>query len=255
MQFTGEEIRKARAANIYSSYAQVETFKKSRKDNIIKSNTFLSPQLVEAIGEDEFYSELLLNVKKNTDASGWRTAITKNELFKSQEEDLSEVGKAFEELEKGEVFDALTSSNGGDDRTLIFSKTGKEVKEKMEAFRTELQTVRVDLVTKMAALEQTIGTAPDSERISYSVKTIKTKKYSWQAYNSIPVSETPSYMPMPKSDPVYDAQRKAMDQYNDLSYELEKVDEDLEAIRIADANIEEGKSYKFNIRQLSALGF
>lgn len=246
-KFFGQDIRSLRAANIYQSYLEVEALKKSKNDNIVKSNTFLSPQLIAAC-EDEVLRDLILGVKKNI-----MSVEAMEQIFKSEGDELD---KAFEELDKGEIFDALAASNGGDDKTLVFNKTGKDVKEKIKALQGELETTKSDIVAKMAGLEQTIGIAPDSERISYSVKTIKTKRYSWRACDTIcSAQEQPSYMPQPKPDPTYDAKRKAIDEYNDFSYELEKVAEDLEAIRIADANIEEGKNYKFNIRQLSSLGF
>lgn len=155
-------------------------------------------------------------------------------------------------LEKGGVVDSLTYGSSGE--KFAFPKTGKEIAGKLLGLAVTINKQEAELTAKMDLLEEEIGESPDSENASYSLKSVKVPRYSYDYYSKPCLKEE---VPVIQQSDIEHEKTlyQLCQQYNDLSYRLMGLKEDLESIRVITENIEPGKKYMLSVGQLSSLGF
>jgi hypothetical protein len=110
----------------------------------------------------------------------------------------------------------------------------------------KLDAAKTIIVAKMAALVELIGSDPNESRNSYLFKSILVARYSYdlcqQPYDRVSGS-TPDQTDI----------NKYCCQYNDLSYSLCGIEEDILTCNTIANNVEDKKKYTFSISQLAAI--
>jgi hypothetical protein len=166
------------------------------------------------------------------------------------------IKKAFkDELEKGEVSDLIAGYGSPD--TFKFTKKGSEILANLDTLSANLAAKVAGLNSRMTTLETAIGEAPTEDYTSYTWKTVVVKRYAWGRYYSNENSKTTTIYPVDGGGNTEPAllDKEQCNAYNDCSYTLRSLMEDLEAVRILKGNIEPKKSYTLTTKQLITLGF
>lgn len=150
-----------------------------------------------------------------------------------------------EEIRKGEISDRLANGYGAGSEPIKFTKTGSEIKEKLPTIVSVLTNEKIVLLSSMAQLKTQIGCEPSD---SYSSKKFNLLRYPYK------MSEAP-YDPMNHCYLDATDQNKWCAAYNEACWKLLDIEQDLEAITVMSANLEDAKKYDLSVGQLVALQF
>jgi hypothetical protein len=174
-------------------------------------------------------------------------AHEKQELKKSQKLTDFERSQFDEIIQKGDISSEIINSYGGETK-LTFDKTGKEIREKIPSIIASLEAQKNSLEAQMGIYKAQAGIEPDEVRESYRIKTISCPRYSYG------LSE-PKYDRESGSYEETTAQNIACSKYNAASYMWFGIAEDIEMIKVIEANLVDSKKYTLSVNQLIALNF
>ena len=149
-------------------------------------------------------------------------------------------------LEKGEISNSLSGYWGNGQNKIEFTKTGKEIKEKIPTIIQLLQDKLAELATQMAVYKKEAGSEPCSPMTSSVLKYLEgynnytwDDTYKWDKDHGV------------ESKPVDNPMRK----YNNACYVALSVAEDIATLKAMKNNVSDKKSYELSLNQLLALGF
>lgn len=165
--------------------------------------------------------------------------------------DTLEKGKDSDQLEKGKIEDALYYG----DVKITFSKTGKQIKEKLAAIKNAENLKLEDLKKSLDDMEDTLCYKP-TEKPYNEKDDIFYKTFKWDMTypqdscnnNVIQFNETQSGS-LTVED--CDLNRK----WNDCVYSYRDTKREIDAINLLEENLEDGKKYELNARQMLNFGF
>jgi hypothetical protein len=150
-------------------------------------------------------------------------------------------------LQKGEISDTLASGYGAGSKPIVFTKTGKEIKEKVPAILASLEAQKITIEAQLTAFQTAAGVVPTKENSRRYSKNVPFLRYEYTQCE-------PEYLGnntyAPKTD-----QMDACNKYNSLAYIYNDVLDDIDAINIISANVEDNKKLELSVSQLIALNF
>lgn len=154
-----------------------------------------------------------------------------------------------EDIRKGEIMDRLANGYGSGE-ALKFTKTGKEIKEKVPSIMEALNTAKTTTLTQLTILKAQIGCEP-SDSFSSNLEKIGLEitllRYPYAMCDSVKDPNSGTW--------VRDAKAEACSKYNDLCWQLIDIEKDIKALHIIKENVDDGKKYELTVSQLVALQF
>lgn len=161
-------------------------------------------------------------------------------------------GKDADQLEKGKIKDALYYS----ELKIVFSKTGKEIKEKLATIKAKENSKLIDIEAKLSNLEDKLTHQP-TEKYSYEDADDTYKTFKWEMTY---VSENASNNNVVKfndtdSGTLSNDECKLNREWNDLVYSYRDVKGEIDSINLLEENLEENKKYELTARQMLNFGF
>lgn len=184
-------------------------------------------------------------------------------------EEIEKGGAEEEGIEKSDILNAVSSYGN----PIKFTKTGKEIKEKLKGVRSEKEAVLSQAKKDADEILEDCGTSPSTEVPTYWTGELKLdvgyKMYDWnQTYYNEKVSNgvggfyTSSLSPTQQKEkekkdnsPETEAQAECRRNYNNKVRVIAEVMTDIKAIDILDENLKDGSSYQLDPRQIIAFGF
>ena len=163
-----------------------------------------------------------------------------------------EKGKDADQLEKGKIKDALYYS----ELKIVFSKTGKEIKEKLATIKAKENSKLIDIEAKLSNLEDKLTHQP-TEKYSYEDADDTYKTFKWEMTY---VSENASNNNVVKfndtdSGTLSNDECKLNREWNDLVYSYRDVKGEIDSINLLEENLEDNKKYELTARQMLNFGF
>lgn len=159
----------------------------------------------------------------------------------------SEVDALNDMIEKGEISDTLGSGYGAGSKPVTFNKKGSEIKAKIPEISAALETQRAEVEVKLNTLLAQIENEPTEERSRRYSKQTSYKRFAWEVCE-----------PKSLGNGMYGERTGQMDlcnKYNSLLYIHSDLMDDIDALKILNTNMEDGKNYELSVSQLVALNF
>ena len=156
-------------------------------------------------------------------------------------------------IQKGDIANEFPSYG---DKQMTFSKTGKEIKEKLTSKRSMCEAAKTTLAALMVKLLADLkekGHEP-TKNPSDMVKTVGGDGIHGTDFPMFRYRQFEKYGDETNSEYVdCDESRKMMQQYNEACYKFNGVERDIKVIDIMLANMKDKQKYKLNIRQLATI--
>jgi hypothetical protein len=178
-------------------------------------------------------------IKKQIHSSYHNTNVTGSRFSKSEVDALNDM------LVKGEISDALVSGYGAGNQPMIFTKTGKEIKEKIPAIIASLEAQKITLEAQITALKTVAGIEPTNPTGRRYAKEVPFARYDYKVCE-------PEYL----GNNNYAQKTEQMDvcsKYNALIYVYNDILDDIDALNAINSNVEDSKKYQFTVSQLIAM--
>lgn len=148
-------------------------------------------------------------------------------------------------IEKGMISSQLANGYGVNE-PLKFTKTGKELKEKLPTVIASLNAEKASLEAQMVIIRQKLGIDPSVAYNSYTVKGLVFYRYPWEMCDRAYDSMTQKYADATEENIL-------CNQYNSLCSVCMDVCEDIACAEVIMANVEDNKKYTLSVNQLVAL--
>jgi hypothetical protein len=178
---------------------------------------------------------------KNQIFGSYTNTETKSRFTKSESESLNEM------IKKGEISDTLASGYGAGSKPFVFTKTGKEIKDKVPSILASLEVQKVTLEAQLTALQAAAGIVPTRENSRRYSKTSAFLRYEYSLCE-------PEYLGNNQYATKTD-QMDACNKYNSLVYLYNDILDDIDSINVITTNVEDSKKYDLSVSQLIALSF
>lgn len=149
-----------------------------------------------------------------------------------------------EEIRKGEISDRLANGYGSGE-PMKFTKTGKEIKEKVPSILEALNTSKTTIVAQLGVLKTQIGSEPND---TYGERDFTISRYAYD------LCQAP-YDPVSQSYVNATDQNKWCQKYNDLCYTLLDIERDIKSLSVIVNNVKDDTKYQLTVSQLVALQF
>ena len=177
---------------------------------------------------------------------------TTGQLEKGIDELSIEKGKEGDQLEKGKIKDTLYYS----ELKIVFSKTGKDIKEKLATIKAKENSKLIDIEAKLSNLEDKLTHKP-TEKYSYEDSDDTYKTFKWEMTY---ISESASNNNVVKfndtdSGTLSNDECKLNREWNDLVYSYRDVKGEIDSINLLEENLEDNKKYELTARQMLNFGF
>lgn len=167
-------------------------------------------------------------------------------LEKSKQENDESIEKAKDsEIEKGAISDTLYYG----DKSLIFSKTGSDIKSQLGKVKEKETLNLADLKTKMNSILEKLPFAPTEKNSDCDIQSFK-----WELTYSKDNSNSVSFNDMEQGT-VTSEQSELCRQYNDMVWSYRECKKELDSINLLEQNLDDKKSYELSARQMLAFGF
>lgn len=196
-------------------------------------------------------------IKKSEKIQALRVGLANSEIIQKTVDS----GK-FESIEK-----ALSSFRY--DNNIKFKKTGKQIKEKIEAIEGRVKAKQMEYRLRMSELIKLIGEDPteplgeyDTERIGEDQVT-GIKRYNWNKeyydtknpVTAFGMTDFSKESGKSITGATNEEQAKNVKEYNNLIYKLFTCIEDYKTIETIEHNIDEKQTYELSLNQVKELGF
>ena len=162
------------------------------------------------------------------------------------EEEDEEIKKAKDnEIEKGVISDTLYYG----DKSLMFSKTGADIKVQLVKVKEKETMNLADLKSKMNSILEKLPFAPTEKNSDCEIQSFK-----WELTYAKDNSNVVSFNDMEQGT-VTSEQSELCRQYNDMVWSYRECKKELDSINLLEQNLDDKKSYELSARQMLAFGF
>lgn len=148
-------------------------------------------------------------------------------------------------IEKGEISDTIGRGYGAGAEAIKFSKTGKEIKDKIPSVLDILTSEKNKLEVQAEVLRTEIGIEP-TDACYAKLGCPSLYEYS---------QTSPQYDEALKAWPEPSDTHKLCQKYNSICYMLRNLLEDIQVLNVLLFNLSDTKSYQLGVSQLIALHF
>lgn len=160
---------------------------------------------------------------------------------KSEAESLNDM------IQKGEISDTLASGYGAGSQPMVFTKTGKEIKDQIPTIVATLEAQKITIEAQLTALQTAAGILPTRENSRRYDKKVPILRYE---YNLCEPEYLGNSQYAPKTD-----QMDVCNKYNSLVWVYNDILDDIDAVQVIAGNVEDNKKYQLSVSQLIAMNF
>jgi hypothetical protein len=230
----------------WKEHASHMLFSKSQDMNILDGESLQksrSMQLLKSYGVD--IDKALIKSNSAVTSKDYFDGDAQNELVKSQGREGEDIM-----LNKGQIAERLVYGYGsGTTKPLEFSKTGKELKEKIPAVLAALNQKKGEIVGKMDLLKQQAGVEPTNAWHTDVASGISIMRYPYEICNDSNTVKAVEAVATPSLT------GSACNDYNEWCWTLRDLLDDINALTVIQANLKDDQKYTLSVGQLMALQF
>ena len=163
-----------------------------------------------------------------------------------------EKGRDSEALEKGKISDALYYG----DLKITFSKTGKEIKEKLLGIKASENVKLTDIKRNLEAVEDLLSYKPTEKGYDCSDDdAYRTFKWDMTYIPETPSSNNVVQFSDTESGTLSKENCELNRRWNDSVYAFREIKKEIDTIELLENNIEDNKKYELTARQMMNFGF